>query len=97
MSYFVYILMQQDDFTDLECPLWPRFIFSFMAFLLSFQDSPPLSQTKGINEGHDAAICGRSAKNGKSTDRMARPVFSAWFQQVLENTVCLDAFSRENT
>lgn len=28
---------------------------------------------------------------------MAQPVFSTWFQQVLEDIVCLDAFLRENT
>lgn len=76
-------------------------LFLFLLhFWLSFPDSSPLSQTKGIkkkkkcvhHEGHDAAICGQSAKNGKSTDKMTRPVFSTWFQQVPENTVCLEAF-----
>lgn len=47
---------------------------------------------------HDAAICGQSSKNGKSTDKMARPLFSKRFQQVPENTARLEAFSlRENT
>lgn len=47
------------------------------------------------HEGHDAAICGQSAKKGKSTDNMAQPVFSTWFQQVLKNS--LDACLRQNT
>lgn len=45
-KYFVYILISQKSvFIDLECPLWPGFVyfFSSIAFLLSFQDSLPLS------------------------------------------------------
>lgn len=45
---------------------------------------------------HDAAICGLSTKNGKSTEKMAWPVFSNLFQQVLEVKILeiIASFSR---
>lgn len=55
------------------------------------------TKKKKHHKEHDAVICGRSAKNGKSTDEMARLVFSMRLQQVPENTACLETFLGENT